>query len=62
MAKKKDEVKLPRSGVENYSCGRGASCRGVGVVKARDCIWVKDVTSRASSRPTSRATSSRSSL
>ena len=44
MAKKKDEVKLPRSGVENYSCGRGASCRGVGVVKARDCIWVKDVT------------------
>ena len=44
MAKNIDEVKLPRSGVENYSCGRGASCHGVDVVKARDCIWVKDVT------------------
>lgn len=44
MAKNKDEVKLPRSGVENYSCGRGASCHGVDVVKARDCIWIKDVT------------------
>ena len=44
MAKFKENVKLPRSGVENYSCGRGADCRGVDVVKTRDCIWVKDVT------------------
>lgn len=36
--------KLPRSGIENYSHGRGLSGLGVEVVKARNCIWIKDVT------------------
>ena len=43
-----DEVKLPRSGVENYSCGRGASCHGVDVVKAR---WWATTTATSPSMP-----------
>ena len=48
MAKNKDEVKLPRSGVENYSCGRGASCHGVDVVKTR---WWATTTATSPSMP-----------
>ena len=38
------EDKLPRSEIENYSKGKGAQCKGVPVVKNRNCIWVRGVT------------------
>lgn len=39
-----NKEKLPRSGIENYSHNSRISKQGVGIIKLRDCIWIKDVT------------------